>query len=252
MVKYLTVFFVLSPSILFAGQTTAQYKRNLMMFCYEEFGSTFTDVSTHTFATKLVGSGQAVISGKDGLALSLSAGGFQLPDATLRAPDTSLRDMTAMFVFRPTGGASGTSCLFCHNGSASGANLAGFQAHRLYWNWSPSGIGNCTDVVDPLTSNAPVSSATWHQIIFTRLDNQRKEIWLDGVMVSSAATLDCTDTADTVMEIGSNSGGANNNVKGDLAEAVLWRAYFTPGEIKYLYQQFTGKPKRFLNSSIPQ
>lgn len=238
-----SLIFLASP--LYADQIGSTYKRNLMLFQFVEFGSTFTDVSTHAFAVSQLGSGFSIISGRNGKALSYTGSGDLSIRLTDAAPYNTLSDLTYAISLRSNGvgsGITGREDLLEHNGSASGTLSCEIQDHFPRWRWAPSGC--VADTVDPIVSATPISSGTWHLLVYSRLNNVVKNIELDGVLIASAATGNCQSVEDTTIEIGGEGEGGINFARMDLDEATLWQTYLTAGERYQLYTEWDRRKNR--------
>jgi hypothetical protein len=246
-VKYLLVLLLASPAL--ADQIGSTTKRENILFQYlfnEPSGTTWIDNSTHSLVAVLGGTGQAIISGKHGNAISFNgSGGLALPDMDGTA-DNVVGNFTIIASYRPKGGATGTSCIVCKNDDIGNTVIFGFRGHRPYMNWSLASGGDISGVME---YNVMLSSNVWHHLIWSRKAGEVKDMWVDGVRVASTVTTSSSYTTTAGQnggfEIGTNSAGANNNVIGDLDEITYWRVYLSDGEKRNQYAQWFGRKRQF-------
>lgn len=232
----------------FADQIRSNYKRDQILFQYllnENTGTSFADTSTHSYTAKFNGTGNAIIRGKTGYAISTSgSGGMGIYSPGDGSDDNVIQDFTFIASVRPRSGAVGTSCILCKNDDAGNTVIFGFRQHFLYMNWA---LLFDPDSVPVIQSPVMVSSNTWHFVAFRRKAGAVKDLFLDGKLMIRNATTPATYNSaigkNGNFELMTNSSGANNNVIGDLDEATWYRTYIDDGVLYQFYREWVGRKK---------
>lgn len=245
-------FILLFPWLAGANQGSPTYRRDQMLFQFEfneQSGTTWFDASTHAYVLNATGSGDAIVTGKHGRALSMNGSGCAALTDISGTVDNTFQDYTYEVSFYLDGSqdANGTSVFFAQDfltdawdlGYIIGPNGKTYLRHRLTINAN-------TDVVDDMTGVLPISTATYHHAVFRRQSGQWKDLWLDGTFDSKSATKASSWNIAKIIEIGCTGAAGSRFVRGNLDRVTFWKTYFSDGETRQLYTIWLGRKARLL------
>lgn len=236
MVKRLAFLFLFFGGAAWGGQTPNQYSidgiKSLLGFGFhfnEPDGTTFADVSTNSQVGSFVGSGNAIVSGLWGNAVSFNGNGcVTIPASVVH----NVRSFSVAFWMYPDSEVVGRTGLMTKSAGAGNYSVSLFN-FKIESNIS-------FDANSQVFGTSYISTSTWTHVAVVRRNNFRTEVWVNGVMENSAVV----DDQDLNVTGANNTfviGGINNCTTGfftgRIEDAFFWQRDLSAGEIVYLAKE---------------